>query len=252
MTVMGGIFVSDTWGWQKSGHAYLANVRDASWMDSGLTVIPMTATISMVEQWAVPYGRPDRLLPLLEPRWTPGDVTDRLAFFDSQGRLVNAALQQMSTAEPAHPAYFPDSTSNPQPGTFWLSLSASADALGFSLNQQVAGGGPLLAEVSSTSDATSHVTAESASTDAVSNPASAPYPIRSGDHTALVALPDADAPIGTVSISGLPAGATLCVSALTVMRPLRDQPDGSCRVVDRYGTWINPPTTAPCSPEPGK
>ena len=253
VTTMGGVFIKETWGWQTAGHTYLANVRaeKASWMDPGLTVIPMLAPDSVVQQWATSFGRPDHLLALLQPGWTPGDVTDRLAFFGPDGHLVDASLQELGVARPVDPPYFPDSTTSPAAGTSCLSPSTGEDALGFELNQPITGAAPLLAEVSYTSDMTGKLVTQSVSTTGVASNIDMAYPFRAGTHTALMPLAPSAETIGAVNLIGLPTGVNLCVSALSVVRPLLAQPDGSCWVVDAYGTRTNPPISAPCSPEPG-
>jgi hypothetical protein len=98
---------------------------------------------------------------------------------------------------------------------------------------------------------TGQLVTQSVSSAGVATPIEKPYPIRSGSHTVLLPLAASEGTVNAVNIVGVPADANLCVSAMTVVRPLLAQPDGSCWVVDAYGTWVSPPTTAPCSPEPG-
>ena len=229
LSLAGAALADRDWGLYRRANAFFVGARASQpqWADPSVTVLPLRAPPGVAAEggWSFSYAEHLFLLPLLSPGWQLRDLTDTTVVMNTVGQVVPAVLESVATVTPSSPATLRCNTpADPGDG---VQIATTP----------VSGSGPLFARITYRSDADGSLRAIGFDGETYHVGGWA-QPVTTGTHTTVVPLPSGT--VDAVRFFGLPAGSTLCVSSLDVVRPLLVTGDGGCTSINDYAEPIAP------------
>lgn len=235
VAAVSGSFLERQWPLARQGHAYLAQVEAGKtlWSDPGVTLLPLRVPWVIADGWAEDYGRHAHFLKYYDAAWAPAPLGNRPVILDELGRVRDVVLREEAVAQLPFDGGAPGCVRS----------EGATNFVPFGLPGQQRGA-PLFAKVdyrlTAAGDAPGVTTVVSAidavGTDVPSWQSFLPV----GEHTVVLPLhPEA---VTSFILGRLPEGATLCVTAASVVRPLYES-GGVCQLVDEFGA---PGDTSDC------
>jgi hypothetical protein len=225
----GNLYADRNWDRARAGHAYLTNVTagEADWMRADTTVLPLYAPEPIAGSWAEEFGRHESLLPMLRRGWEPGPLRDRLVVLDHEGRVRTVAVREEARGE--RPASGADASG-------CLSGGSGVDRMTYALDHTVSGS-PLFLQVTydvpEQAGPPLRTRALALGEHGEWSYNSWPVALPSGQNTVFVPLLPPAVPVSQVALSELTPGVALCVTAVSVVRPVYTAA-GRCFAMDRY------------------
>jgi hypothetical protein len=216
---MGGRFTATTWQDERDAHEYLAAVgrSEQVWSRPGVTVVPLSAPITVARDWAAYYGRHEFFLRYYEPGFVPQELGDRPIVLDASGHprpvqlITEASLQPAAAPTCRGPARSMLVSDGPVTGEpLFLQMTYRTDR-------------PMQVRVTSTQGLT---------------PDAEPFgnwavPLATGEHTVVIPLHSTE--LASVLLDWSVTDADHCVTAASIVRPVFSS-NGHCQAMDAYGT----------------